>query len=242
MKTVKSNTGDKEETVMKRFVVMVAVGGSALALAACGGSDDEQANETACPPGAATDTSYSSTFEAPVNTDETEHVLRVTKNGRPVSGARVCVDTAMVGMTEMHYSAEGDELDRGRYEVPFQFEMEGEYRGNLVAEKGGKEISIPLAVTVPSVATEPGRESDTTASDTAEPDDAGSHATESRSKESRDEEPGGRQSHRSEKDRKSQGKSQATKSRDDKSTARARGQVPGRALPDLGVGAPRGSH
>lgn len=146
---------------MKRLpvaVIVIVVAGLSAALVACG-SDDENDDQKAadrketrkdCPKGAAKDPSYSGEFEGPVSMDERKHVLKVTRDGRPVSGAQVCINTAMVGMRSMKYSAKGNELAPGRYRVGFKFEMEGTYRGNVVTRQGGEEVSIPVSVKVPS--------------------------------------------------------------------------------------------
>jgi YtkA-like len=105
-----------------------------------------------CPLAADEDSSYSGRFVGPVSMDETRHVVQVTKNGTPVSGAKVCVNTEMVGMSGMGYSAKGRELGPGRYQVGFQFGMAGKYRGNLVTNEGGHEVSIPLLIKVASSA------------------------------------------------------------------------------------------
>lgn len=95
-----------------------------------------------------TNGAYASTFEGDVTMNAKKHVLVVTHDGQPVAGASVCVDTAMVGMTSMHYSARGREVAPGRYEVPVKFAMQGTYRGNVVTEVSDRAISVPLTVKV----------------------------------------------------------------------------------------------
>lgn len=105
-----------------------------------------------CPLAADEDSSYSGGFVGRVSMNETNHEVQVTHNGRPVSGARVCVNTEMVGMSGMGYSAKGQQFAPGRYRVGFQFGMDGEYRGNLVTKDAGREVSIPLLIDVSSIA------------------------------------------------------------------------------------------
>lgn len=141
-------------------VIAFVLAGLSAALVACGSSGDEQGNgqnaadtkqaRKDCTREAASDASYAGRFEGPVSMDQREHVIRVTRNGHPVSGAGVCVNTAMVGMSTMKYSARGHELAPGRYRVNFKFEMEGTYRGKVLAKKGSREVSIPMTVKVPS--------------------------------------------------------------------------------------------
>ena len=106
--------------------------------------------EPACPLAAAGDASYSGRFVGAVSMGEPRQVIALRRNGRPVNGARLCVNTAMVGMSGMGYSVEGHELAPGRYQVGIQFGMAGEYRGNLIARDRGKEVSIPVDLNVAS--------------------------------------------------------------------------------------------
>ncbi len=138
---------------MTRIAVSALVLALGIGFAACGSSDKgtgQTAQGKGCPPATGQAGSYSGRFEGQVSMDQTEHVLRVTRDGRPVSGAKVCVNTAMVGMTSMHYTARGQEVGPGRYRVPIRFGMAGTYRGKLVTGKGGGEASIPLSVKVAS--------------------------------------------------------------------------------------------
>ncbi|MBA3746079.1 MAG: FixH family protein [Solirubrobacterales bacterium] len=144
---------------MKRLASAATVLGLGALVVACGNSEDDRTTAAAttpstpskaCPRQAAADASYASRFEAAVSMSANKHVLRVTKDGRPLSGAAVCVNTAMVGMRSMRYSARGRELAPGRYEVGVKFAMQGTYRGNVVTTQDGREISIPVTVKVGS--------------------------------------------------------------------------------------------
>jgi hypothetical protein len=126
-------------------VVVIAFAGFAAALMVFNSPERK-----GCPLDGNKDSSYSGRFEGTVTKEQTRHVLRVTRNGQPVSGARVCVNTEMVGISGMGYSAEGRERAPGRYQVGFRFEMAGKYRTNVITEKGSDEVSIPLLVKVRS--------------------------------------------------------------------------------------------
>lgn len=122
-------------------------------LGACGDSEPTTtgaaSTEKGCPAKATErNGAYASTFEGDVTMDAKKHVLVVTRDGQPVAGASVCVNTAMVGMKSMRYSARGREVAPGRYEVPVKFAMEGTYRGNVVTEVSDRAISVPLTVKV----------------------------------------------------------------------------------------------
>ncbi len=143
---------------MKRLASMAAVVCVAGALGACG--DSEETTKTtkttgtasaakACPTtGTGTDGAYASSFEGDVTKNAKKHTLVMTRDGKPVTGASVCVNTAMVGMTSMRYSTRGREIAPGRYEVPVKFEMAGTYRGNVVTEVADDSILVPLTVKV----------------------------------------------------------------------------------------------
>ncbi|MBA3740172.1 MAG: FixH family protein [Chloroflexi bacterium] len=101
-----------------------------------------------CPLKADTDRAYAGRFVGPVSTDETSHEIVVTRDGRPLTGVEICVNTEMVGMTGMGYSATARERSPGRFAVPFRFGMAGDYRTNIVAREFDGEIGIPLMVKV----------------------------------------------------------------------------------------------
>ncbi len=108
----------------------------------------QAAHGKGCPQTTGKAGSYSGSFAGRVTMDQSDHVLRVTRAGRPVSGAKVCVNAAMEGMSSMRYTARGQEVGPGRYRVPIRFRMAGPYRGNVVTAKGGRKASIPLSVKV----------------------------------------------------------------------------------------------
>lgn len=132
---------------MKRLaaVVMVAMAGFAAAIIVFNSPE-----RRGCPLKADTDRSYTGRFEGRVSVEQTRHTLRVNRDGRPLTGAQVCVNTEMIGMSGMGYSAEAHERAPGRYQVGFRFGMPGDYRTNLIAKSGSGEVSIPLIVKVGS--------------------------------------------------------------------------------------------
>jgi hypothetical protein len=101
-----------------------------------------------CPLKADRDGSYAGRFVGPVSVADTSHEIIVTRDGSPLTGVEVCVNTEMVGMTGMGYSATAQERSPGHYAVPFRFGMAGDYRTNIVAKEIGREIGIPLTVKV----------------------------------------------------------------------------------------------
>jgi hypothetical protein len=101
-----------------------------------------------CPLTAYTDHTFYGTFVGNVSVNQTTHIVRLSHNGQPLAGAEVCVNTEMIGMTGMSYSAKAQDLSDGRYQVGFRFEMAGDYRTNLIARRGSKAVSIPLTVKV----------------------------------------------------------------------------------------------
>ena len=141
---------------MKRLLSVTAAACLCLALGACGDDEEDSAATTSTTPSSSTcpsksaeaDNAYASRFEGDVMMDDSKHVLVVTREGKPVAGASVCVNSAMVGMTSMHYSAKAKDLGDGRYEVPMRFEMKGTYKGNVVTKSGSNDVLVPLTVKV----------------------------------------------------------------------------------------------
>ncbi len=80
--------------------------------------------------------------------DRTRHDLVVTHAGAPVTGTALCVNTEMIGMSGMGYSDKGREVAPGRYQFGFRFGMAGTYRGNVVVDSKGNEVSIPMTFKV----------------------------------------------------------------------------------------------
>lgn len=94
------------------------------------------------------DASYQARFKGPVSVDRARHDLVVTRNGSPLMGTHLCVNTEMIGMSGMGYTDSGREVAPGRYQVAFRFGMVGTYRGNVVVDSNGDEISIPMTFKV----------------------------------------------------------------------------------------------
>jgi len=101
-----------------------------------------------CPLKADRSGAYAGKFVGEVSTAETSHDLVITRDGKPLTGVEVCVNTEMVGMTGMGYSATARELSPGHFAVPFRFEMAGDYRTNIVAKDIDGEFGMPLTVKV----------------------------------------------------------------------------------------------
>lgn len=130
---------------MKRLaaVVAIAIAGFVAAIVVFNAP-----GRRGCPLRADPDRSYAGKFVGPVSVDQTTHEIVVTRDGRPLTGVEVCVNTEMIGMTGMGYSAQARERSPGRYAVPFRFQMGGDYRTNIVAKDVSGEIGIPLKVRV----------------------------------------------------------------------------------------------
>lgn len=142
---------------MKRLAAVVAIALAGFGAAIVVFSSPQRRG---CPLRATADSSYTGGFDGPVSVQESTHVLKVSRNGRPLTGAKVCINTEMVGMSGMGYSAEASERAPGRYEVGFRFGMAGDYRTNLIARTGSGEISIPLLVKVGRMSMKPGGAAD----------------------------------------------------------------------------------
>ena len=75
--------------------------------------------------------------------------LSITRAGRPVTGANVCVNTYMAGMSAMAAADRAVEVVPGSYDVELLFEMGGEWPGRvLIAEPGKRTVAVPLSLDV----------------------------------------------------------------------------------------------
>lgn len=127
---------------------MLAV--AAVALAAFGGaivalSDDARRG---CMVDAPVDPSYRVRLLTPggaeIPMEKTEHEIEVTRNGAPVTGAKVCARVSMVGMEAMGFSDDAaEETAPGVYRVTIVFAMAGGWSGSiLIAEPGKAPASV----------------------------------------------------------------------------------------------------
>jgi hypothetical protein len=77
---------------------------------------------------------------------ETEHEIELSRDGSPVTGAKVCARVFMVGMEAMGSSdSAAEETAPGVYRVTILFVMTGGWTGNILIEEPGQ---APASVTV----------------------------------------------------------------------------------------------
>lgn len=96
------------------------------------------------------------TFSANIVEDPTvtltRYHLRVSQDGRPVTGARVCMRADMGGaggMSGMGLNQVATEVGPGNYEVPVRFVMGGFWRGTVVIEPRNKNaVGVPIQLNV----------------------------------------------------------------------------------------------
>lgn len=125
-------------------VAVVVVVAFVAGIAVFGGGD----GDGGCDVGAGRDFAYAVNVESTnIGMGEQTILLSVTRGGRPVADAEVCVQTGMPdGMTT---SGEARRVAPGRYEVPLNFEMEGTWEGSVVIEESGRDAaSVPVSLTV----------------------------------------------------------------------------------------------
>lgn len=95
------------------------------------------------------DPAYAVALQDPPSTGEVAYRLSVTRNGEPVTGARVCLSAAMGGISGMGVSDDAVEVDAGVYEVEVRFEMAGPWDGTVLVNEGGEEsVAVPLSFRV----------------------------------------------------------------------------------------------
>lgn len=131
---------------MKRLaaVVVVALAGFVAAFVAFG--DAARAN---CVLDAPSDATYSATFEEPVQATE-EAVLRITRDGQPVTGAWACANVAPAASPDASVAAEAREVEPGRYAVSLDLSTAGTWSGTVLVEEDGahSEVSVPVSFEV----------------------------------------------------------------------------------------------
>jgi hypothetical protein len=100
----------------------------------------------------APDPSYTMTTESdpsPPRSEGATFHLTVRHNGKPVTGAKVCVTANMPGMLHAGINSVATEASAGRYDTDLKFSMDGSWAGTVtVAEPGMPVVSIPLKVEV----------------------------------------------------------------------------------------------
>lgn len=107
------------------------------------------AAEKSCAQRVATDPSLQVKWDGQLRTDASLYHLTVTRNGRPVTGARVCVNMYMLGMSAMAATDIGKEVSPGTYELRLNFEMGDKWAGQVLVAQPGKPLgSVPLNLTV----------------------------------------------------------------------------------------------
>lgn len=105
-----------------------------------------------CQMDAVRDPSFQVEFLTPFSVDPTTHLLRVTRDGAPVTGAQVCVRAdmgGMGGMSGMGISDVAREIAPGQYEAPIRFEMGGFWNGTVIVDTATREpVMIPVPIEV----------------------------------------------------------------------------------------------
>jgi len=125
------------------IVVVIALAGFAAAFVAFG--DAARRN---CVLDATSNPAYSAEFDD-VRVGEDTKVLRVVRDGQPVSDAWVCVNVAPAGGSGAGVAAEARELAAGRYGVSLDVTNTGPWRGTvLVEDDPGHPVAIPVTFEV----------------------------------------------------------------------------------------------
>jgi hypothetical protein len=105
-----------------------------------------QAAEEGCIATPRPNPAYQVELVGPIEFTRTTYELTIARDGRPVTGARVCLDAAMGGMSAMSLSDEGDEVAPGRYELYLPFQMPGPWDATVVVDEPGQErVVLPLS-------------------------------------------------------------------------------------------------
>lgn len=108
------------------------------------------ATAAGCPTSATNDPSYKVVVESQPKAESKDVTLAVTRDGKPVTGATVCVEAAMSTMAHEGINGKATELSGGRYQVSnLSFGMRGGWSGTVfVAESGRRAATVPVAFDV----------------------------------------------------------------------------------------------
>ena len=126
------------------LIATLAAGSFVLALGRFG-----LAAEKSCAQRVRPDPSLHVAWDQQPRTDVSLYRVNVTRNGRPVTGARVCLNTYMLGMSAMAATDVGKEVGPGTYELRLNFEMGDKWAGQVLVGQPGKPLgAVPLQLDV----------------------------------------------------------------------------------------------
>lgn len=146
-------------TVLTVFIltfVIYSVGGDGQDSAGAGGSNLAGAAPAgACGQGAPADPSYTIDLVSnpqPPRPEGTTFQLTLRHEGRPITGAKVCLASDMPDMQHPGLTAVAKEGSGGRYEARLQFGMGGTWRTAVtIAEPDEPVVTLPLTIQVAQV-------------------------------------------------------------------------------------------
>ena len=128
------------------MLLLAAVASAAFAVAIVALGDDARLG---CALNAPVDPAYQAELVGPIDLERTSYQVAITRDGKPIEGAKVCATLAMTGMEAMGVSDAGAEIAPGTYEVEISFQMSGRWEGNiLIAASGERPVEVPLKIVV----------------------------------------------------------------------------------------------
>ncbi|MBW3646034.1 MAG: FixH family protein [Actinobacteria bacterium] len=108
-----------------------------------------QAAEEGCIAEPLPNPAYEVELVGPIEFTKTNYELTISREGEPVTGARVCLDAAMGGMSAMSLNDEAEEVAPGRYELYLPFQMPGPWDASVLVDEPGRErVALPLSFDV----------------------------------------------------------------------------------------------
>jgi len=127
-------------------LLLAAVASAAFAVAIVALGDDARLG---CALNAPVDPAYQAELVGPIDLERTSYQVAITRDGKPIEGAKVCATLAMTGMEAMGVSDAAAETAPGTYEVQISFQMSGRWEGNiLIAASGERPVEVPLKIVV----------------------------------------------------------------------------------------------
>lgn len=149
----------------RSFLLSAAVlAAAATALAGCGGSSTASTSpqtgastaasggssaDPVCKAASQTDPAYSlqlQTTPNPPTAAGTLFSLAISRDGKPVTGAKVCLAADMSTMPSMEIASSAAEKSAGNYQLQLKLPMRGPWEGNaIVVQPGQPAVRVPVS-------------------------------------------------------------------------------------------------
>jgi hypothetical protein len=102
----------------------------------------------ACAARVAPDPTYQVEWEPAPRTDVSSYRLAVTREGLPVTGARVCLNAYLIGLSAIAVTDIGTEVSPGIYRIDVTFGTAGRWAGHVLVGPPERRVAVPVSINV----------------------------------------------------------------------------------------------